>query len=184
MRKITGSLAMSQCTVIFLNQLRSKVGVIYGSPEVTAGGNALKFYSSIRLDTRRKEILPENSGIRVKVKVVKSKVSSPFKTVTLDILFGSGIDRMGCMLDAASELGVVERKGSWYAFKGENFAQGRLNAAGHLKSNAEMAGEVERQVRIALDGKEVAADETVEDDSSTIEEWINTNKAVEQEILD
>ena len=108
---------MSKCTVIFLNQLRSKVGVIYGSPEVTAGGNALKFYSSVRLDTRRKEILPDEKGIRIKVKVVKNKIASPFKVVNLDILFGTGIDRMGCLLDAALELGVVERKGSWYAFE-------------------------------------------------------------------
>eukprot|EP00537_Pseudo-nitzschia_pungens_P019294 CAMPEP_0172398918 /NCGR_PEP_ID=MMETSP1061-20121228/38345_1 /TAXON_ID=37318 /ORGANISM="Pseudo-nitzschia pungens, Strain cf. pungens" /LENGTH=444 /DNA_ID=CAMNT_0013131605 /DNA_START=31 /DNA_END=1365 /DNA_ORIENTATION=+ len=150
MRKITGSLALSQCTVIFLNQLRSKVGVIYGSPEVTSGGNALKFYSSVRLDTRRKEILPENSGIRVKVKVVKNKVAAPFKAVMVDILFGSGIDSGGCMLDAALDLGVVERRGSWYAYEGNNLAQGRHNTVEYLKANADMYESIEQVVRTAL----------------------------------
>jgi recombination protein RecA len=119
MRKITGSLSLSQCTVIFLNQLRSKVGVMCGSPEVTSGGNALKFYTSVRLDTRRKEILPDNAGIRVKVKVVKNKAAAPFKAVMVDILFGSGIDSMGCTrLDAAIDLGIVERRGSGIRTRG------------------------------------------------------------------
>jgi len=159
MRKITGSLAASQCTVIFLNQLRSKVGVIYGSPEVTAGGNALKFYASIRLDTRRKEILPDEKGIRVKVKVVKNKIAAPFKVVFLDVLFGTGIDRMGCLLDAALELGVVERKGSWYAFQGKNFSQGRLNGVELLKDDIEFAETVATAVKTAMssDGEEVDA---------------------------
>merc|ERR1719464_92817 len=121
LRKITSSLSLSQCTVIFLNQLRSKVGVIYGSPEVTSGGNALKFYASVRLDTRRREVLPDNMGIRCKVKVVKNKISAPFKIIELDILFGEGIDKMGCLLDAALDLDVAERKGSWYAYRGKNF---------------------------------------------------------------
>jgi len=150
MRKITGSLAMSKCTVIFLNQLRSKVGVIYGSPEVTSGGNALKFYSSVRLDCRRKEVLPDNAGIRVKVKVVKNKIAAPFRTAMLDIMFGTGIDTMGCLVDAALELDVVERKGSWYAFKGINFAQGRFKAAEHLKVNLELADEITVAVQNAL----------------------------------
>jgi recombination protein RecA len=151
MRKITGSLAMSQCTVIFINQLRSKVGVIYGSPEVTSGGNALKFYASVRLDTRRKEILPDNVGIRCKVKVVKNKVGAPFKTVNLDILFGSGIDSMGCTLDAALDLNIVERKGSWYAWTGgENLAQGRVNAVDLLKKEPELAARLESEVRLAF----------------------------------
>jgi recombination protein RecA len=151
MRKITGSLAMSQCTVIFINQLRSKVGVIYGSPEVTSGGNALKFYASVRLDTRRKEILPDNVGIRVKVKVVKNKVSAPFKTVLMDILFGSGIDSMGCTLDAAMDLNIVERKGSWYAWTGgENLAQGRVNAVELLKQDPALAERLESEVRLAF----------------------------------
>lgn len=118
MRKITGSLNMSKCTVIFINQLRQKVGVIYGSPEVTCGGNALKFYSSVRLDIRRKEILPNNIGIKAKVKVVKNKIAPPFKLVELDILFGRGIDAAGCLLDAALELDLLERRGSYYAYKG------------------------------------------------------------------
>lgn len=150
MRKITGSLALSQCTIIFLNQLRSKVGVIYGSPEVTAGGNALKFYASVRLDTRRKEVLPENSGIRIKVKVVKNKVAAPFKVVHLDVLFGSGIDRMGCLLDAALDLGILERKGSYYSFEGNNIAQGKFNAAEYLKKDVEFAEKIATAVQSKL----------------------------------
>jgi recombination protein RecA len=152
LRKITASLSMSQCTVIFLNQLRSKVGVIYGSPEVTSGGNALKFYASVRLDTRRKEILPDNMGIRAKVKVVKNKVAAPFKVVELDILFGQGIDTFGSLLDAALDLGVVERKGSWYAYEDTNFAQGRVNASIKLKENPDVARKIEKEVREAMMG--------------------------------
>jgi len=152
LRKITGSLAMSQTTVIFINQLRSKVGVIYGSPEVTSGGNALKFYASVRLDTRRKEVLPENSGIRCKVKVVKNKVAAPFKEVFLDILFGSGIDYIGGIVDAALDLDVLERKGSWYSFNGTNFAQGRLKATEYMKENPSFAEEIEATVRNAMLG--------------------------------
>lgn len=152
MRKITGSLALSQCTVIFLNQLRSKVGVIYGSPEVTSGGNALKFFSSIRLDTRRKEILPDNQGIRVKVKVVKNKVAAPFKAVMVDINFGNGIDSFGCMLDAAIDLDVIERRGSWFSYKGENIAQGRHKTIDYLKDNPGIAEAIEGEVRNALAG--------------------------------
>ena len=150
LRKITASLSLSQCTVIFLNQLRSKVGVIYGSPEVTSGGNALKFYASVRLDTRRREVLPENLGIRAKIKVVKNKVAAPFKVIELDILFGEGIDQMGCLLDAALDLGVVQRKGSWYSYQDSNFAQGRLNAGVYLKGNLEVANRMEGEVREAL----------------------------------
>lgn len=150
MRKITGSLALSQSTVIFLNQLRSKVGVLYGSPEVTSGGNALKFYASVRLDTRRKEILPENSGIRVKVKVVKNKIAAPFKAVNLDILFGSGIDRLGCTLDAALDLDIVERRGSWYAYKGNQLAQGRQNVLDLLKRDSGLEQQIEADVRMAF----------------------------------
>ena len=150
LRKITGSLALSKCTVIFINQLRSKVGVFYGSPEVTAGGNALKFYSSVRLDTRRREILPENSGIRMRVKVVKNKVAAPFKEVMLDVLFGSGIDSVGSLLDAACDAGIVLRKGSWYSYNGTNFAQGRHNAAEYLKTNPELYQLIQQDVFHAM----------------------------------
>jgi len=150
MRKITGSLSLSQCTVVFLNQLRSKVGVIYGSPEVTSGGNALKFYASVRLDTRRKETLPDDKGIRIKVKVVKNKVAAPFKVVHLDIIFGTGIDGLGCMIDAGTDLEVIERRGSWYAFKGKQLAQGRNNVIELLKTEPELCKQIEVEVRQAL----------------------------------
>lgn len=124
--------------------------MIYGSPEVTSGGNALKFYSSVRLDTRRKEILPDNKGIRVKVKVVKNKVAAPFKAVMLDILFGTGIDRTGCLLDAALDLEVLDRRGSWYVHNGKQLGQGRLNVVAMLKENPELEQQMEADVRNAL----------------------------------
>jgi recombination protein RecA len=150
LRKITGSLARSSCTVIFLNQLRSKVGVIFGSPEVTSGGNALKFYASVRLDTRRKEVLPDNMGIKVKVKVVKNKVAAPFQSAMFDILFKTGIDTYGCLLDAANDLDVVERRGSYYALDGKNFAQGRSNAIEYMKENKDFVKQIESVVRQKL----------------------------------
>ena len=183
MRKITGSLALSQCTVIFLNQLRSKVGVIYGSPEVTSGGNALKFYASVRLDTRRKEILPDNVGIRVKVKVVKNKVAAPFKAVMLDILFGSGIDSIGCMLDAALDLGVVERRGSWYAYQGNQMAQGRVNTVDLLKKNEDLNLQIQEDVRIALAkvGKTTAVDD--DDDEGAQGNFMDDEAVVDEPLL-
>lgn len=123
----------------------------------------------MRLDTRRKEILPDNSGIRVKVKVVKNKVAAPFKAVMLDVLFGSGIDRMGCTLDAAQDLGIVERKGSWFAYKGANLAQGRINAVDVMKNDSKLAEQIETEVRSALanfgkeDKETEATEETTEE---------------------
>lgn len=117
---------------------------------MTSGGNALKFYASIRLDTRRKEVLPDNSGIRVKVKVVKNKIAAPFKVVNLDILFGTGIDRRGCTLDAALDLDIVERRGSWYAYKGNQLAQGRQNVIDLMKNDAELEQQMEEDVRLAF----------------------------------
>ncbi|GMI36728.1 hypothetical protein TeGR_g14898 [Tetraparma gracilis] len=189
MRKITGSLAKSNTCVLFLNQLRSKVGVIYGSPEVTAGGNALKFYASVRLDVRRKEILQENAGICVKVKVVKNKVAAPFRVVNFDILFGSGIDSVGCMLDAADDLGVVVRKGSWYSYNEANFAQGKTRAVKALTENPAMMKEIEGKVRDALEalkGGDAAApvgaldlgagDEEEGDEGLTLQELVAEKK--------
>jgi len=147
LRKITGSLSKSHTTVIFINQLRSKIGVMYGNPEVTAGGNALKFYSSVRIDVRRREVLKDNQGIMVRVKVVKNKVAPPFRVVEFDILFGSGIDRMGCLLDAAEACGTVERKGSWYSRGDLRFAQGRRPTIEFLRSNQPLADEIMIEVR-------------------------------------
>eukprot|EP01084_Bolivina_argentea_P172117 298164_1 len=150
MRKVTGSLAKSTCTVVFLNQLRSKIGVIYGSPEVTSGGNALKYYASVRIDVRKKEIMRNNIGITVKVKIVKNKVAPPFRQVELDILFGKGLDMVASLLDAAEMMGVVTRKGSWYSYDGTNFAQGRLNAVDYLKNDTVALEELNDKVRQKL----------------------------------
>jgi len=177
MRKITGSLSTSGCTVVFLNQLRSKVGVIYGSPEVTPGGNALKFYASVRLDIRRREILPDNIGIKCKVKIVKNKVAPPFEVVHFDILFGSGIDAMGCMLDAAQELEIVVRRGSWYSYRDANIAQGRLKACEYMRENPDVAAEVEAEVRRCL--VPGGADTAVAVDPFALEEDEAITKSVE-----
>ena len=180
MRKITGSLNMSQCTVIFLNQLRSKVGVVYGSPEVTCGGNALKFYSSVRLDIRRREVLPQNSGIRAKVKVVKNKIAPPFKVVELDILFGRGIDASGCLLDAAVQLDIIERRGSYYAFNGKNFAQGRLNASEFLDNNLDVYEQVLSEVRYSIvHGEDSIASKAAAENSDDMDIDTTPNMTVE-----
>ena len=168
LRKITGSLSLSKCTVIFINQLRSKVGVFYGSPEVTAGGNALKFYSSVRLDTRRREVLPENAGIRMRVKIVKNKVAAPFKEVHMDVLFGSGIDSIGCLLDAACDAGIVVRKGSWFSYKGTNFAQGRFNAAERLKDDDDLFHFIQQDVLQSLSSNDTPTTTMEEDEDSTV----------------
>jgi len=152
LRKITGSLSKSQTTVIFLNQLRSKVGVIFGSPEITAGGNALKFYSSVRLDIRRKEILGNNEGILAKVKVVKNKVFKPFGVVELEILFGTGINRLSCLIDAAEALGIIERKGAWYnmASNGFKLGQGRKSVIEILNKDTNLLQDIENAVKLSF----------------------------------
>ena len=161
MRKITGNIGKSRCTVIFLNQLRQKIGVIYGSPETTTGGNALKFYASVRLDIRRVQTLKrgtEEYGIRAKVKVAKNKVAPPFRIAEFDILFGRGISILGCLLDLAEETGVVIRKGAWYSYEGDNIGQGRDNTIAWLEQNPEQKEVIEQRTRQKLtEGSEVKA---------------------------
>jgi len=153
MRKITGNIGKSGCTVIFLNQLRQKIGVTYGNPETTTGGNALKFYASVRLDIRRIQTLKrgtEEYGIRAKVKVAKNKVAPPFRIAEFDILFGRGISSVGCLLDLAEENAVVVRKGAWYSYEGDNIGQGRDNTITWLEQNPEQKERIETQVRQKL----------------------------------
>ena len=161
MRKITGNIGKSGCTVIFLNQLRQKIGVTYGNPETTTGGNALKFYASVRLDIRRIQTLKrgtEEYGIRAKVKVAKNKVAPPFRIAEFDILFGRGISTIGCLLDLAEETGVVTRKGAWYSYEGDNIGQGRDNTITWLEQHPAQAEVIERLTRQKLtEGSEVTA---------------------------
>ncbi|MEG0805550.1 MAG: recombinase RecA [Lachnospiraceae bacterium] len=150
LRKLTAVISKSNCIVIFINQLREKVGVMFGSPETTTGGRALKFYSSIRLDVRRIETLKQGGemvGNRTRIKVVKNKIAPPFKEAEFDIMFGEGISREGDILDLASECGVINKSGAWYAYKDEKIGQGRENAKGFLKQNPEICKEVEVLVR-------------------------------------
>ena len=154
LRKITGNIGKSGCTVVFLNQLRQKNGISYGNPETTTGGNALKFYASVRLDIRRIQSLKKGTaefGNRVKVKVAKNKVAPPFRIAEFDIIFGSGISTLGCIVDLAEETEVIVRKGAWYSYKGENISQGRDNAIKYLEENPEVAQEIQQQVRQKLE---------------------------------
>ncbi|MEG4322704.1 MULTISPECIES: recombinase RecA [unclassified Microcoleus] len=154
LRKITGNIGKSGCTVIFLNQLRQKIGITYGNPETTTGGNALKFYASVRLDIRRIQSLKkgtEEYGNRTKVKVAKNKVAPPFRIAEFDIVFGKGISTLGCLTDLADEMGVILKKGSWYSYNGENIAQGRDKVIQHMEKNIDFKNEIERLVREKLD---------------------------------
>ena len=154
LRKITGNIGKSGCTVIFLNQLRQKIGVTYGNPEVTTGGNALKFYASVRLDIRRIQTLKKGSeeyGIRAKVKVAKNKVAPPFRIAEFDVIFGRGISTLGCLIDLAEETGVITRKGAWYSYNGDNIGQGRDNSIKYMEENPEFVQSVEQQVRQKLE---------------------------------
>ena len=149
-RKLTAAIGRSGCVVIFINQLREKVGVMFGNPEVTTGGRALKFYSSVRLDVRRVESLKQGGeliGNHVRVKVVKNKVAPPFKEAEFDIMFGTGISREGDILDLAAKVGIIEKSGAWYSYQGSRIGQGRDNTKLYLKSHPEVLDEVEGLVR-------------------------------------
>lgn len=150
LRKLTAVISKSNCTVIFINQLREKVGVMFGNPETTTGGRALKFYSSVRLDVRRIEALKQGGeviGNRTRVKVVKNKVAPPFKEAEFDIMFGAGISTQGDILDLAAENNIINKSGAWYAYDGNKIGQGRENAKQYLKDNPQICAEVERKVR-------------------------------------
>ncbi|HEY9769729.1 MAG TPA: recombinase RecA [Coleofasciculaceae cyanobacterium] len=176
LRKIAGNIGKSGATVIFLNQLRQKIGISYGNPEVTTGGNALKFYCSVRLDIRRIQTLKKGNegmyGIRAKVKVAKNKVAPPFRIAEFDIIFGKGISTIGCLLDLAEELDIVVRKGAWYSYNGDNIGQGRDNTINYLLENPEVAAEVEAKVRADMkEGKNAAAsNQAFNDDDANSEE--------------
>ena len=165
LRKLTAVISKSNCTVIFINQLREKVGVMFGSPETTTGGRALKFYSSVRLDVRRIEALKQSGetiGNRTRVKVVKNKIAPPFKEAEFDIIFGEGISTVGDILDLAADAGIVNKSGAWYAYEGNKIGQGRENTKQYLKEHTEMLQEIEQKVR-AHYGLQDAKDDSNED---------------------
>lgn len=153
LRKITSALNQSKTTAIFINQLREKIGVMFGSPETTTGGRALKFYASVRLDIRRIETLKDGTdavGNRTRVKIVKNKVAPPFKQAEFDILYGQGISREGGLIDMGVEHGFVRKAGAWYTYEGDQLGQGKENARNFLKDNPDLANEIEKKILVKL----------------------------------
>ena len=153
LRKLTAVASKSKCTIIFINQLREKVGVMYGNPEVTTGGKALKFYASVRIDIRKTDALKDGTeivGNHVKAKIVKNKVAPPFKVAEFDILYGTGISALGCMVDVAVEKGIIQKSGSWFSYNDEKIGQGRERVLEYLRNNADVADEINAKVREKL----------------------------------
>lgn len=187
LRKLTSVISKSNCIVLFINQLREKVGVMFGNPETTTGGRALKFYSSVRLDVRRIESLKQAGevvGNRTRIKVVKNKVAPPFREAEFDIMFGQGISREGDILDLAADCDVVNKSGAWYAYKGDKIGQGRENAKQYLKERPEVRDEIEEQVRAHFRLKESEEEEAVSSEASDTggqqaEETAQADKAAE-----
>lgn len=172
LRKLTGVISKSNCTVVFINQLREKVGVMFGNPETTTGGRALKFYSSVRLDVRRIEALKQGGeviGNRTRVKVVKNKIAPPFKEAEFDIMFGEGISSVGDILDLGAENGIINKSGAWYAYNGNKIGQGRENAKQYLKDNPEICSEVEKKVRELFNLETPENEEKAEKEKSAVE---------------
>jgi recombination protein RecA len=168
LRKLTALLNKSKTTVIFINQLRHKIGVMYGNPETTPGGLALKFYASVRLDIRRVEAIKDGDaviGSHVRVKVVKNKVAPPFRQAEFDIMFGSGIAREASLLDMGAQSGLLEKSGAWYLYNGEKLGQGRENAVDYLRANVKMADEIEKAIRDQYEATEI---KKVEDDATAL----------------
>lgn len=171
LRKLSGAINKSKTVAVFINQIREKVGVMFGNPETTPGGRALKFYSSVRLEVRRAEALKQGNDIvgnRTKIKVVKNKVAPPFRLAEVDIMYGEGISREGSILDIATDLEIVDKSGAWYSYNGDRLGQGRENSKQFLKENVEITAEIERKIRDEhnLDGEvkvEEADKESFED---------------------
>ncbi len=183
LRKLTAVISKSNCTVIFINQLREKVGVMFGNPETTTGGRALKFYSSVRLDVRRIESLKQSGevmGNRTRVKVVKNKIAPPFKEAEFDIMFGEGISSEGDILDLAASVNIVVKSGAWYAYDGNKIGQGRENAKQYLRDNPEVCSEIENKVRAHF-GLQGAAPEPVEEEKAGGKEKAKPAKAAKAE---
>ncbi|WP_273497843.1 recombinase RecA [Peptoniphilus rhinitidis] len=163
LRKLTGAINKSKCTVVFINQLREKVGVMFGNPETTTGGRALKFYSSVRLDIRRSENIKKGDeivGNRVRVKVVKNKIAPPFRQAEFDVMYGKGISKTGNILDVAAEADIVKKAGAWYSYKEERLGQGRENAKDYLEEHQDLLDEIEHKVRVHYNLLDDENDET------------------------
>ena len=181
LRKLTGSISRSKTLVIFINQIRQKIGVMFGNPETTTGGNALKFYSSIRMDIRRIGPIKDKDeivGNQTRVKVVKNKLAPPFKIVEFDIMYNEGISKTGEILDLASKVGIVEKSGAWYSYDGERIGQGRENAKIFLKENPETALEIENKIRSDKDKEDKEDKEDIADVSADIPDNQKGNKEI------
>ena len=168
LRKLTGSISKTNAMVIFINQIRQKIGVMFGNPETTTGGNALKFYASIRMDIRRIGAIKDREkiiGNQTRVKIVKNKLAPPFKTVEFDIMYGEGISKNGEILDLASEKNIIEKAGAWYSYKNERIGQGRENAKNFLKENENISSEIENQLRSGKEESNSEKNDSVEDSS-------------------